>query len=72
MSCGGFGANVEMRAKANPEFGEQFNSTDVLFYHALHAAKDNLPLKAGDSVVMTGGIINGKSGNTNIIKIETA
>ena len=28
LSCGGFGANVEMRAKANPEFGEQFNSTD--------------------------------------------
>ncbi len=55
-----------------PVLSEQFNSTDVLFYHALHAAKDNLPLKAGDSVVMTGGIINGKSGNTNIIKIETA
>lgn len=28
LACGGFGANVEMRAKANPEFGEQFNSTD--------------------------------------------
>ena len=55
-----------------PVLSEQFNSTDVLFYHALHAAKDNLPLKEGDSVVMTGGIINGKSGNTNIIKIETA
>ncbi len=55
-----------------PVLSEQFNSTDVLFYHALHAAKDNLPLEAGDSVVMTGGIINGKSGNTNLIKIETA
>ncbi len=28
MACGGFGANVEMRAKANPNFGDQFNSTD--------------------------------------------
>lgn len=28
LACGGFGANVEMRAKANPNFGEQFNSTD--------------------------------------------
>ena len=28
LACGGFGANVEMRAKANPDFGEQFNSTD--------------------------------------------
>ena len=28
LACGGFGANVDMRAKANPDFGEQFNSTD--------------------------------------------
>lgn len=28
LTCGGFGANVEMRAKANPAFGDQFNSTD--------------------------------------------
>lgn len=54
-----------------PVLSDQFNSTDVLFYHALQAAKENLPLQKGDSVVMTGGITNGKSGNTNIIKIET-
>lgn len=28
LACGGFGANVEMREQANPEFGKQFNSTD--------------------------------------------
>lgn len=28
LTCGGFGANVEMRTKANPAFGKQFNSTD--------------------------------------------
>lgn len=28
LACGGFGSNVEMRAKANPDYGEQFNSTD--------------------------------------------
>ena len=54
-----------------PVLSEQFNSTDVLFYHALAAAKNNLPLSKGDSVVMTGGITNGNSGNTNLIKIET-
>ena len=27
-------------------------------------------LQPGDNVVMTGGITNGKSGNTNLIKIE--
>ena len=53
-----------------PVLSEQFNSSDVLFYHAARAAKDNLPLRKGDLVVLTGGIINGKSGNTNTIKVE--
>ncbi len=53
-----------------PVLSEQFNSSDVLFYHAARAAKDNLPLKKGDLVVLTGGIINGTSGNTNTIKVE--
>lgn len=53
-----------------PVLSEQFNSSDVLFYHATRAAKDNLPLKSGDLIVLTGGIINGKSGNTNTIKVE--
>ncbi len=54
-----------------PVLSEQFNSSDVLFYHATRAAKDNLPLQPGDLVVLTGGVINGKSGNTNTIKVET-
>ncbi len=54
-----------------PVLSEQFNSTDVLFYHALIAAKNTLNLNKGDSIVMTGGITNGQSGNTNLIKIET-
>ena len=54
-----------------PVLSEQFNSTDVLFYHAVRAAKENLKLEKGDRVVITGGLINGKSGNTNIIKVET-
>ncbi len=28
LTCGGFGANVEMRAQYNPDMGEQFKSTD--------------------------------------------
>lgn len=54
-----------------PVLSEKFNSIDVLFYHALRAAKDNLPLKAGDNVVMTGGALDGHTGNTNLIKVET-
>lgn len=54
-----------------PVLSEHFNSTDVLFYHALKAAKEKLNLKEGDGVVMTGGVINGEPGNTNMIKVET-
>ncbi len=54
-----------------PVLSEQFNSIDVLFYHALRVAKQTLPLQPGDNVVMTGGIPNGTSGNTNLIKVET-
>ncbi len=54
-----------------PVLNEQYDSTDVLFYHALRAAREELRLQKGDSVVMTGGIINGRTGNTNLIKVET-
>ena len=50
---------------------ETFSSTDVMFYNALQLAKQALCLKPGDNVVMTGGTVNGRSGNTNLIKIET-
>ncbi len=54
-----------------PVLSEKFTSTDVLFYHALRAAKDNFKLDKGDSVVMTGGVANGDAGSTNTIKVET-
>ena len=54
-----------------PILNEEFNSTDVMYYHGLNVAKEVLDLKAGDNVVMTGGLINGKAGNTNTIKVET-
>ncbi|MCR5738137.1 MAG: pyruvate kinase [Eubacterium sp.] len=54
-----------------PLMCEKFNSTDVLFYNAKMLAKDALNLKKDDKLVITGGLTNGVSGNTNIIKIET-
>lgn len=54
-----------------PVLSEQFSSSDVLFYHATRAARENLPLEKGDLVVLTAGVINGKSGNTNTIKVES-
>ena len=54
-----------------PEICEEFNSTDVLFYTAKNKAQKILDLKPGDNLVLTGGITNGKSGNTDLIKIDT-
>ena len=45
-------------------------STDVLFYVATQMAREKLGLQPGDKIVITGGIPNGRSGNTNLIKIE--
>ena len=54
-----------------PVLAEEFSSQDVMFYHALASAKKVLNLEKGDKVVLTGGPINGKTGNTNTIKVET-
>ena len=54
-----------------PVLSEEYNSVEVLFYQALNQAKTVLNLKSGDNVVLTGGLINGHSGNTNTIKVET-
>ena len=53
-----------------PVLSEEFPNMDVMFYYALNCAKKYLPVKPGDNVVLTGGPINGKSGNTNTIKVE--
>lgn len=53
-----------------PILVEEFNSMDVMFYKAVEAAKRVLNLESGDHVVLTGGPINGKRGNTNTIKVE--
>lgn len=54
-----------------PVLCEEFTSTDVLFYHASQETKRILKLQKGDSIVLNGGRTNGKSGNTNMIKVET-
>ncbi|MBE6536954.1 MAG: pyruvate kinase [Ruminococcaceae bacterium] len=54
-----------------PAMCEKFSSTDVLFYTAKKIAKTTLSLKAGNRMIITGGDTTGKSGNTNILKVET-
>ncbi|MGI6072197.1 MAG: pyruvate kinase [Lachnospiraceae bacterium] len=53
-----------------PVLSEQFDSTDVLFYHARNAAQGLIEMNEGDYIVITGGRIDGRSGNTNLIKVE--
>ena len=53
-----------------PAMCEEFTSTDVLFYTAKKIAKSTLGLKKGDKIIITGGDTTGKSGTTNLIKIE--
>lgn len=54
-----------------PLLCEEFESLDVLLYHALQQAKKVLSLKMGDNVVLTGGSMGGRPGTTNMIKVET-
>ena len=53
-----------------PQLCEYYPSTDVLFYSAKKITVDAMHLQAGDKIVITGGYVTGKSGNTNLIKIE--
>ena len=53
-----------------PALADEFPSSEVVYYHALQQSKRIFKLRSGDTVVLTGGDINGKSGNTNTIKVE--
>ncbi len=55
-----------------PVLAEPFTSMDVMFYHAMEYAKKIFKLHPGDNVVLTGGAINGQTGNTDTIKIVQA
>ena len=54
-----------------PAMCEVFQSVDVLFYTGAKVAASALGLQKGDRIVITGGLTNGISGNTNLIKVET-
>lgn len=54
-----------------PVMSEEFYSVDVLFHYAKRAAMDTGLVKSGDKIVLTGGTPNGKSGNSNLINVET-
>ena len=47
-----------------------YDSMESMFANALREVTRVLDLQPGDNVVLTGGMMNGRSGNTNIIKLE--
>ncbi len=61
---------LSMSWGVTPVMSDEFNNMDVMFYHAQAAAKKTFDLQKGDHIVLTGGPINGQTGNTNTIKIE--
>ena len=54
-----------------PAMAEEYSSIDILFYFAKQIAKKSGLVKKGDTIVITGGTPNGKSGNSNLINVET-
>lgn len=53
-----------------PVMCDTFDSTEVLFYVAKQKAKQCLDLQSGDNLIITAGMANGVSGNTNLIKVD--
>lgn len=61
---------LSMSWGVTPVMADEFPSMDVMFYYAKKAAVETLGLQSGDNILLTGGPINGKNGNTNTIKVE--
>ena len=62
---------LSMSWGVTPVMSDEFPSMDVMFYYAKKATAEVLNLQPGDNILLTGGPINGSSGNTDTIKIET-
>jgi len=61
---------LAMSWAVKPMLCDEYYSIDVLFYHAVKAARTSGIADKNDQVVITGGMTNGESGNTNLIKLE--
>lgn len=53
-----------------PVLCEKYKSMEEMFANDLKQAKEVFKLTEGDNVVLTGGLLDGNSGNTNMIKVE--
>ena len=54
-----------------PALCDVYDSTDVLFYIAKQSAAEVFHLSPGDSIVITGGLINSRRGSTNMLRVDS-
>ncbi|MBO4383255.1 MAG: pyruvate kinase, partial [Clostridia bacterium] len=52
-----------------PMLSKEYESVEVMFYEAMEQAVIALNLEKGDTVVLTGGSVNGRAGTSNTIKV---
>lgn len=53
-----------------PVLCDRYDSMEAMFGNDLEQARDVFHLEKGDNVVLTGGLLDGNTGNTNMIKVE--
>ena len=61
---------LNMSWGVTPVLCEKFESMEEMFANDLEKAKEVFHLEDGDNVVLTGGLMDGNTGNTNMIKVE--
>ena len=61
---------LNMSWGVTPVLCEKFRSMEEMFENNMRKATELLSLTHGDNVVLTGGIMDGHTGNTNLIKVE--
>jgi len=61
---------LNMSWGVTPVLCEKFDTMEEMFANDLKKAKETFRLKEGDNVVLTGGLLDGNTGNTNMIKVE--
>ena len=69
----GMTASEKAWRKINLSWGvlcEKYDSMDEMFEHDIVVARELLNLQPGDNIVMTGGVLGGGAGNTNMIKVQ--
>ena len=61
---------LNMSWGVTPVLCEKFDSMEEMFSNDLVKAREVFSLKPGDNVVLTGGLMDGNTGNTNMIQVE--